>query len=60
MYSKLTSSNPIDLCRYQVAAYYLGRIGMMSSESASGEHDLQQAVRTAVVNKRAAGMGVIG
>ncbi len=59
VYSELTSDNPIDLCRYQVANCYMGRIGLINSGGASGENDLQQAVMTAVVNKRAGGMGLI-
>jgi class I fructose-bisphosphate aldolase len=59
VYSELTTDNPIDLCRYQVANCYMGRIGLINSGGASGENDLQQAVMTAVVNKRAGGMGLI-
>jgi class I fructose-bisphosphate aldolase len=59
VYSELTSDHPIDLCRYQVANCYMGRIGLINSGGASGENDLQQAVMTAVVNKRAGGMGLI-
>ncbi|WP_162342054.1 class I fructose-bisphosphate aldolase [Cyclobacterium salsum] len=60
MYDKLSSSHPIDLCRYQVANCYMGRIGLINSGGASsGEDDLQEAVKTAVVNKRAGGMGLI-
>lgn len=60
VYSKLTSKNPIDLCRYQVANCYMGRIGLINSGGASkGSGDLEAAVRTAVVNKRAGGMGLI-
>lgn len=59
VYSDLTSDHPIDLVRYQVANCYMGRTGMINSGGASGEHDLQQAVRTAVINKRAGGMGLI-
>jgi class I fructose-bisphosphate aldolase len=59
VYSDLTSDNPIDLCRYQVANCYMGRIGLINSGGASGKNDLQQAVRTAVINKRAGGMGLI-
>jgi len=59
VYDKLTSDNPIDLCRYQVANCYMGRVGMINSGGASGENDLAQAVRTAVINKRAGGMGMI-
>jgi class I fructose-bisphosphate aldolase len=59
VYSELTSENPIDLVRYQVANCYMGRIGMINSGGSSGENDLAQAVRTAVINKRAGGMGLI-
>jgi len=60
VYSELTSSNPIDLCRYQVANNYMGRAGLINSGGESkGESDLADAVRTAVINKRAGGMGLI-
>ena len=60
VYEKLTTSNPIDLTRWQVANCYMGRIGLINSGGASaGESDLAEAVRTAVVNKRAGGMGLI-
>ena len=59
MYEKLSSDHPIDLCRYQVANCYMGRIGLINSGGASGENDLQQAVMTAVINKRAGGAGLI-
>ncbi|HEY9051629.1 MAG TPA: class I fructose-bisphosphate aldolase [Gammaproteobacteria bacterium] len=59
VYEQLTSDHPIDLVRYQVACCYMGRTGMINSGGASGQHDLQQAVRTAVINKRAGGMGLI-
>jgi len=59
VYSQLTSEHPVDLVRYQVANCYMGRIGMINSGGASGENDLAQAVRTAVINKRAGGMGMI-
>ncbi len=59
VYSELTSEHPIDLVRYQVANCYMGRAGMINSGGASGENDLGQAVRTAVINKRAGGMGLI-
>lgn len=59
MYDKLTSDHPIDLVRYQVANCYMGRVGMINSGGPSGEDDLHQAVRTAVINKRAGGMGLI-
>lgn len=59
MYDKLSSDNPIDLTRYQVINSYMGRIGLINSGGASGKNDLAQAVRTAVINKRAGGMGLI-
>ena len=60
VYSQLTSDHPIDLVRYQVANCYMGRVGMINSGGASsGDGDLAQAVRTAVINKRAGGMGLI-
>jgi len=59
MYTELSSDHPIDLCRYQVANGYMGRIGLINSGGPSGEDDLAQAVRTAVINKRAGGMGLI-
>jgi len=59
VYDKLTSDNPIDLTRWQVANCYMGRIGLINSGGGSGDNDLAQAVRTAVINKRAAGMGLI-
>jgi len=60
VYSKLTTDNPIDLCRYQVANCYMGRAGLINSGGASGgATDLAEAVRTAVINKRAGGMGLI-
>ncbi|MBD3217627.1 MAG: class I fructose-bisphosphate aldolase [candidate division Zixibacteria bacterium] len=59
VYDELTSDNPIDLCRYQIANCYMGRIGMINSGGASGKNDLAQAVRTAVINKRAGGTGMI-
>lgn len=59
MYTELASDHPIDLTRYQVANAYMGRIGLINSGGASGENDLGQAVRTAVINKRAGGMGLI-
>ena len=59
VYSDLSSDNPIDLCRYQVVNCYMGRAGLINSGGASGENDLQQAVRTAVINKRAGGVGLI-
>jgi class I fructose-bisphosphate aldolase len=59
VYSKLTSDHPIDLTRYQVAGCYLGRMGLINSGGASGENDFAEAARTAVINKRAGGMGLI-
>src|SRR4051794_15325280 len=60
VYSDLSSDNPIDLTRYQVANCYMGRAGLINSGGASsGESDLKEAVRTAVINKRAGGMGLI-
>jgi len=58
-YSELCSDHPIDLTRYQVAHCYMGRVGLINSGGASGENDFGQAVRTAVINKRAGGMGLI-
>lgn len=59
IYSELTSDHPIDLCRYQVANCYMGRAGLINSGGASGADDFAEAVRTAVINKRAGGMGLI-
>jgi len=59
VYEKLTSDHPIDLTRYQVANCYMGRIGLINSGGASGKDDLAQAVKTAVINKRAGGTGLI-
>ena len=59
VYEELTSDHPIDLTRYQVAGCYMGRAGLINSGGASGENDIAQAVRTAVINKRAGGMGLI-
>ncbi len=62
VYEKLSSDNPIDLTRYQVANNYMGRCGLINSGGAStgkGDSDLQEAVKTAVINKRAGGMGLI-
>ncbi len=58
-YEKLLSANPIDMVRYQVANDYMGRIGLINSGGASGKNDLAEAVATAVINKRAGGMGLI-
>ncbi|HLF65560.1 MAG TPA: class I fructose-bisphosphate aldolase [Saprospiraceae bacterium] len=59
MYTELTSDHPIDLTRYQVANCYMGRAGLINSGGASGANDLQDAVSTAIINKRAGGMGLI-
>jgi class I fructose-bisphosphate aldolase len=60
IYTELTSDNPIDLCRYQVLNCYMGRAGLINSGGESkGASDMQEAVRTAVINKRAGGMGLI-
>jgi hypothetical protein len=59
VYSELTTDHPIDLTRYQVANCYMGRAGLINSGGASGANDLEEAVRTAVINKRAGGMGLI-
>ncbi len=59
VYERLTTDHPIDLTRYQVVNCYMGRVGLINSGGASGKNDLQQAVRTAVINKRAGGMGLI-
>ena len=59
VYSELTTDHPIDLVRYQVANCFMGRAGLINSGGESGKNDLQQAVRTAVINKRAGGMGLI-
>ncbi|MDX2162013.1 MAG: class I fructose-bisphosphate aldolase [bacterium] len=59
MYTELSTDHPIDLTRYQVANGYMGRVGLINSGGASGENDLKEAILTAVVNKRAGGMGLI-
>ncbi len=59
VYSDLTSDHPIDLCRYQVINNYMGRAGLINSGGASGENDFAEAAKTAVINKRAGGMGLI-
>ena len=60
VYDELTTDHPVDLCRWQVANCYMGRIGLINSGGASsGVSDLAEAVRTAVINKRAGGMGLI-
>jgi class I fructose-bisphosphate aldolase len=59
VYEQLSSDHPIDLTRYQVANGYMGRAGLINSGGASGENDIAEAVKTAVINKRAGGMGLI-
>ena len=59
MYDGLSSDHPIDLCRYQVANCYMGRNGLINSGGASGNNDLADSVSTAIINKRAGGMGLI-
>ena len=59
VYTELAPDNPIEWCRYQVANGYMGRIGLINSGGASGKNDLAEAARTAVINKRAGGMGLI-
>jgi fructose-bisphosphate aldolase, class I len=59
VYTKLTSDHPIDLTRYQVANCYMGRSGLINSGGASGQQDFAEAARTAVINKRAGGTGLI-
>jgi class I fructose-bisphosphate aldolase len=59
VYSKLAPDHPIDLCRYQVANCFMGRAGLINSGGGSGKNDLADAVRTAVINKRAGGTGLI-
>jgi class I fructose-bisphosphate aldolase len=59
MYTELCSDHPIDLCRWQVANCYMGRVGLINSGGASGKNDIAEAVATAVINKRAGGMGLI-
>tara|TARA_B100002051_G_C16719735_1_gene631602 strand:- start:643 stop:1722 length:1080 start_codon:yes stop_codon:yes gene_type:complete len=59
MYSELCSDHPIDLCRWQIMNCYMGRAGLINSGGASGKDDFGQAVRTAVINKRAGGTGLI-
>ncbi|MDC1067753.1 class I fructose-bisphosphate aldolase [Candidatus Kapabacteria bacterium] len=59
IYTELASEHPIDLTRYQVANCYMGRAGLINSGGASGTNDFAQAVETAVINKRAGGMGLI-
>jgi class I fructose-bisphosphate aldolase len=59
IYTELTSDHPIDLCRYQVVNCYMGRAGLITSGGAAGKNDYPEAVTTAVINKRAGGMGLI-
>lgn len=59
VYSELSSDNPIDLTRYQVINNYMGRSGLINSGGASGDDDFADAVKTAIINKRAGGMGLI-
>jgi class I fructose-bisphosphate aldolase len=59
MYDELASDHPIDLCRYQLANCYMGRIPLINSGGASGKNDFGEAVTTAVINKRAGGTGLI-
>jgi fructose-bisphosphate aldolase, class I len=59
VYTELCTDHPIDLTRYQLANCYMGRAGLINSGGASGENDFAEAVRTAVINKRAGGMGLI-
>jgi class I fructose-bisphosphate aldolase len=59
VYTELATDHPIDLTRYQVANCYMGRAGLINSGGASGDNDFAEAVRTAVINKRAGGMGLI-
>lgn len=59
VYTELSTDNPIDLTRYQVINNYMGRIGLINSGGAAGKNDLAEAVKTAIINKRAGGMGLI-
>src|SRR6516162_5073450 len=59
IYTDLSSDHPIDLCRYQVANCFMGRAGLINSGGASGKNDFAEATMTAVINKRAGGMGLI-
>ena len=59
IYTELTSEHPVDLCRYQVANCYMGRAGLINSGGPSGQDDFSDAIATAVINKRAGGMGLI-
>ncbi|MDR0740974.1 MAG: class I fructose-bisphosphate aldolase [Puniceicoccales bacterium] len=59
VYSELTTNHPIDLTRYQVVNCYMGRMGLINSGGASGEDDFNEAIQTAIINKRAGGSGLI-
>lgn len=59
VYTELSSDHPIDLTRYQVANGYMGRVGLINSGGASGNNDFMDAIATAIINKRAGGMGLI-
>src|SRR5262245_60593122 len=59
IYTELASDHPIDLTRYQIANCYMGRAGLINSGGASGANDFEEAVATAVINKRAGGTGLI-
>jgi class I fructose-bisphosphate aldolase len=59
IYTELTTDHPIDLTRYQVANSFMGRAGLINSGGASGSNDFADAVKTAIINKRAGGMGLI-
>jgi class I fructose-bisphosphate aldolase len=59
IYTELASDHPIDLTRYQVANCFMGRAGLINSGGASGSNDFADAVKTAIINKRAGGMGLI-
>lgn len=59
VYTDLSSQHPIDLCRYQVLNSYCGKVGLINSGGPSGENDVSEAAKTAVINKRAGGMGLI-
>jgi class I fructose-bisphosphate aldolase len=59
MYTELCTDHPIDLTRYQVINDYMGRVGLINSGGPSGANDLAEAIETAVINKRAGGMGLI-
>jgi class I fructose-bisphosphate aldolase len=59
IYSQLCPDHPIEYVRYQVANCYMGRAGLINSGGASGKNDLYEAIKTAVINKRAGGMGLI-